>query len=119
MTALVVGLCGGLGAILRFLVDTGVRRLWPTAFPVGTLLVNVTGSFVFGVVTAAAVHADVAEVVRVAAAVGFCGGYTTFSTAMFETVELVRRRRFSYACGYLAGLPVVCLAGAALGYAIG
>lgn len=116
MTALLVGLCGGLGAIARFLVDTGVRRTWPTVFPVATVLINVTGSFALGAVTAAVSQQAAPDVVRLAAGVGFCGGYTTFSTAMVETVGLARGRRPVPAVLNLLATVVVTVAAAALGY---
>lgn len=118
MTALVVGLCGGLGAVLRFLVDTGVRRRWPTAFPVGTLLINVTGSLVLGAATAAIASTEVAGIVPLAMGVGLCGGYTTFSTAMAETVGLARDRLLGRAVLNLFGTTAGTVLAAALGYAL-
>lgn len=116
MTVLLIGLCGAAGAVCRFLVDTGVRRTRPTSFPVATTLVNVVGSVLLGAVAAAAAETDT---VRLAVGAGFCGGYTTFSTAMYEAAALLRDRRLSYAFGYLVGLPVLCVVAAAAGYAIG
>lgn len=118
MTVLAVGLCGGLGAIARFLVDTWLRRAHPTGFPLPTLAINVTGSFVLGVVTAMVVHGSAPDSVRLAVGVGFCGGYTTFSTAMAETVALARERRLLSAAANLLGTPALAVVAAALGYAV-
>lgn len=116
MTALLVGLCGAIGAVTRFLVDTSVRRLWRTRLPVATAMINVTGSLVLGGAVAATAHNSTTALVIGA---GFCGGYTTFSTAMVETASLVRERRVGMATMYLLGLPLVCVLAAAVGYSLG
>lgn len=115
MTVLLIGLCGAAGAMCRFLVDTGVRRIRPFAFPLATTLVNVSGSMLLGAVTAASSEADT---VRLAIGVGFCGGYTTFSTAMYEVATLLRDGRTAYAMSHLVGSPVLCVLAAATGYAV-
>ncbi|UPK74220.1 CrcB family protein [Nocardioidaceae bacterium SCSIO 66511] len=118
MTAVIVGLCGGAGALARFLVDTGVRRWWPVRFPVATLLINLTGSALLGVVVAYAsggVHVSTGAAIGV----GFCGGYTTFSTAMVETATLLRERRVLASAATLVGQPIGCVLAAAVGYALG
>ena len=115
MIGLLVAGCGALGAVARFLVDLGVRRAWPHRFPIATLGINITGSLVLGAVVAATA-AD--STVGLAVGVGFCGGYTTFSTAMVETVTLLRERRRGAAGAYLLGLPIVCVLAAAIGFAL-
>lgn len=117
MIAALIGVAGGFGAVTRFLVDTAVRRVWPTRFPIATVLINVTGSLLLGAVTAAVLVRDAPDAVRLTIGVGFCGGYTTFSTAMIETVRLGRERRAVLACANLLVQPIVCIAAAALGYA--
>ncbi|WP_288968740.1 CrcB family protein, partial [uncultured Microbacterium sp.] len=77
-------LAGGIGAVLRYLVDLGVARLAGRRFPWGILLVNISGSFALGLVTAAL--PDAAFLLGA----GLLGGYTTFSTAMLDTVALWR-----------------------------
>ena len=87
--ALAVGVGGFLGALARYLVSLGVARVWPRPFPLGTLLINVTGSFVLGWFTtwvAARTHLDPAW--RLLVATGFVGAYTTFSTFEYETRRL-------------------------------
>lgn len=117
MTALIVGLCGGLGALARFLLDTGVRRAWPTQLPVATLLINVSGSALLGAIVAYVAGGGTGEI-GAAVGVGFCGGYTTFSTAMIETVALMRERRVFASMCTLLGQPVVCVAAAAGAYVL-
>lgn len=93
MTALLVCLLGGLGAAARFVVDGAVRQRWATAFPAGTVVVNVTGSLLAGLLSGAALAGALGGTASAAAVTGFCGGYTTFSTAMADTVRLVRDGR--------------------------
>lgn len=85
----VVALAGGAGAAARYTVDFAVSARAAGVFPWGTFLVNVSGSFALGVlVGAAAAHALPASW-RLVAGTGFLGGYTTFSTVMYETFRLI------------------------------
>lgn len=82
---------GGVGAAVRFVVDGIVARHNPFRIPLGTLLINVTGSLLLGFLTGWATRHSglpVAADVRAVLGTGFCGGYTTFSTATVETVRL-------------------------------
>ena len=93
MTALLICLLGGLGAMARFAVDGTVRQRWGTSFPAGTVVVNVSGSFLAGLLSGAALAGVLGGPAASVAVIGFCGGYTTFSTAMADTVRLVRDGR--------------------------
>ena len=87
MSALVViavGLVGGMGALARFALDGAVGALLGREFPYGTLAVNLSGSFVLGVLLGAALSGDSYRV----AATGFVGAFTTFSTWSFESHRL-------------------------------
>lgn len=114
--AAVIGLCGAAGAVTRYLVDAAIRRLASSDLPIATTVVNVTGSFLLGVVTAH-VLAEGSNVVRETVGIGFCGGYTTFSTAMSEGVRLHAGGAAVQAATYLLGLPVLCVLAAMLGFA--
>lgn len=118
---LVVGAGGSLGAILRFMVSTVFARRFGTRFPYGTFFINVSGSFILGLfLTLAAQQIMADQVYRWLIAVGFCGGYTTFSTYTYETLTMVRERRLlvallanflgSYLLGLLGALAGVSLA---------
>lgn len=115
MTWLLVGLLGGLGAATRFVVDGAVRGRWTHLFPVATLVVNVTGSFLLGVLTGAVVTRGFDQDALLLAGVGFCGGYTTFSTAMVETVRLAQAGDLRRAAANALGSLVLTVAAAALG----
>lgn len=108
---------GGLGAGLRYAVDVLVMHGRRGAFPLGILVVNVTGSLALGLVTGLApVLGD--EWVTILG-VGMLGGYTTFSTVSTETVLLGQRRRRDWAWMNLLGTLGLCVAGAAVGIGIG
>jgi fluoride exporter len=110
LTVLLLGLAGGLGAGTRFVVDGLVRSRLRTALPVGTMAINITGSFLLGFVAGAVIVQAAPAELQAVAGTGFLGGYTTFSTASFETVRLVQSRRTG-----LALLNAFGTAGAAIG----
>lgn len=119
MIVLWVALAGGVGAVARFVLDGLVRSRVASLFPVGTVVVNVTGSFVLGLVTGLALAHVVPEEMRLVVGTGFCGGYTTFSTASFETVRLVEQRRVGAALLNGVGTLVVTVCVAGLGLWLG
>jgi fluoride exporter len=87
VTALLVMIGAAVGAPSRWLVDQLVRRRVAGVFPWGTVLINVTGSLVLGVVLGASSGNGVDALVALLGT-GFCGGFTTFSSFGFETVRL-------------------------------
>jgi CrcB protein len=109
-----VAVAGAAGALARFVVDGAVKARWATAFPAATLLINVTGSLLLGVLTGLALFHGEPSSVKAIAGTGFCGGYTTFSTASFETIRLVQQGRGGLAALNAVGtLGLTVLAGAA------
>lgn len=113
-----VGVFGGLGALARFVQDALVRARITTGFPWGTVSVNVLGSLLLGLLTGAVFFHGAPDAWRVILGVGFCGGYTTFSTAMVETLTLARDRRWRAAALSLFGTVVATVGAAALGLAV-
>lgn len=118
LTILLMGLAGGLGAGTRFVVDGLVRSKLRTALPVGTIAINVTGSFLLGLVTGAVIAGSAAPELQAIAGTGFLGGYTTFSTASFETVRLMQSRRSGLALLNGIGTAAASIAAAAAGLAL-
>jgi CrcB protein len=82
--ALGVATLGALGAAARFLLDGAISARAGRGFPLGTLAVNLSGAFALGVLVGAAVSTDTSRLLGT----GFLGGYTTFSTWMFESHRL-------------------------------
>ncbi len=115
LLALLVAVAGGLGAIVRYLVDTSFPDSVRKKFPIGIFIVNITGSFALGLVTGGAAHLGVWATIL---GVGLIGGYTTFSTASLDTVMLFLERRVIPGLLNSVGMAVICLAAAIFGIAI-
>ena len=114
MTVLALALAGGLGAVARFVVDGLARDRWGERLPYGVLLVNVTGSLLLGLVVGLVLFRGAPDGLRLVVGTGFCGGYTTFSTASLDAVRLAQQGRPLAAAAYGAGtLLLTVLAGAA------
>lgn len=114
-----LALAGGLGATARFLLDTAVRSRVGTAFPAGTVLINLTGSLLLGLVVGLADAGAVPDALRLVVGTGFLGGYTTFSAASVETEALVVARRRVAAIANGLVVPIVCVVLATAGLALG
>lgn len=119
MIVLLLVLAGGLGSAARFLVDGVVRAKVTADFPVGTVVINVSGSLLLGLVTGLTLARTAPDELRLIAGTGFLGGYTTFSTASFETVRLMQEGRNRAALLNGFGTLVVTTAAAALGLVLG
>ena len=120
MQLLLVGLGGFAGAVLRWLVDGWVSERNPTAFPFGTLVVNLTGSFLLGVLFAWVIERNVLPAdVRAPVMIGFIGAYTTFSTFMLESWRLVEDGAWALATANLVGSVVLGLVAVVAGLAVG
>jgi CrcB protein len=86
-----VGLAGSLGAAARFIADGTARTRFRSPVPVGTILINVVGSLILGVLTGLVEFHHLPATLTLVAGTGFCGGFTTFSTASFESVRLIQQ----------------------------
>ena len=117
IAALAVALGGGLGAALRLLTDRLVTSRQRRPFPLATVLVNVLGSFVLGLVSGLSLL--LGPLWTAALGVGLCGGYTTFSTAMVDAVRLMRDRRGGAALAAVLGTLLWSLLAAAVGTTLG
>jgi CrcB protein len=118
MFTILVGLVGGLGAMLRFVADRlgersfGHRTPWPIA------AVNVLGSFAIGCFAGLALTRTIAHAPATLLTAGLCGGFTTFSTASVDTVRLAAEGRRVGALAHGLGVMVAAVATAAVGLAI-
>jgi CrcB protein len=118
MLVLEIAIAGAVGAMLRSIVDTVVRQRSNETLPRGTLTINVTGSFVLGIVTGLALYHGLGADSRAVYGTGFCGGYTTFSTFAYQTVRLGEQRAYSGAWRNIAASLALPAAAAALGLAL-
>ena len=120
MHILLIGIGGFCGAIARYAVDTLVTDAARTAFPWGTLAVNVTGSFALGLLFAlTAERGSLPEELRLPLGVGFLGAYTTLSTFALESLRLAESGSWGLAVANIGGSVLLGLAAVLLGVAIG
>jgi CrcB protein len=113
-----VGLGGAIGSVARFWLNGIVSRYFET-FPMGTLVINVTGSFVIGFFAASTGTEGrwlVSPAVRTFFMIGICGGYTTFSSFSLQTLNLANNGEWLRAGANIVLSVVLCLAGVWLGF---
>jgi fluoride exporter len=115
-----IGVAGSLGAVSRYWLD-GVVSRWATgAFPWGTFVVNISGCFVIGFLSAVLTGKFLAQpALRTAVLVGFVGAYTTFSTFAYQSFQLARGGAVALAFANLAGSVLAGLVAVWLGTTIG
>ena len=117
-----IALGSALGGMSRFWASGAVARMIGETFPWGTLIVNVTGSFIIGLI-AALTGPDgrifVSSTTRLALMAGFCGGYTTFSSFSLQTLNLMNDGEWAYAGGNIAGSVALCLLAVWAGQGLG
>ena len=102
---------GAIGSGARYLTASWAAALFGATFPWGTLIVNVTGSFLLGVVMHLATSSELlSEDVRLFLASGVLGGFTTYSSFNWETTQLMRSGHWGAAFANVAGTLFVCLA---------
>ncbi|PWH06648.1 fluoride efflux transporter CrcB [Brachybacterium endophyticum] len=116
---ILLSLAGGVGAVARFVLDGLVRSRVSSAMPWGTILINISGSLLLGLVTGMLGAQLLTPELQLVLGAGFLGGYTTSSTASVETVRLLQQRRMVLALGNLLGTLVVGSAAATLGLVLG
>ncbi len=118
---IVVGLAvaGAFGAVLRYAVDHAFQRRARSDFPLGTLVVNVTGAFLLGLLVGSADHHGLSTAWVTVLGTGLVGAYTTFSTFTFDTVRLLENAEWGATAINIAASLGAGLTAAALGLALG
>ncbi|WP_328398528.1 fluoride efflux transporter CrcB [Streptomyces sp. NBC_00390] len=119
ITLLAVGAAAAVGAVARYVLAQYVQYRSPGSFPRGTWLINITGSFVLGLLVGLGARHGLPEQVVTIAGVGFCGAYTTFSTFSYELTLLGQKGQTGKVVLYAASSLAVGLAAAAAGLAVG
>ncbi len=120
MTYLLIALGGAAGALLRYVVDDAVSRVTGGSFPLGTFVINVTGSFVLGLLFAVAVERSLLpQEVRPGLMIGLLGAYTTFSTWMLESWRLIEDGAYVYALANIGGSVLAGMVAVVAGIVVG
>ncbi len=112
-----IALGGAAGSLLRYLVGGAVQRMSAGGFPIGTMFVNVSGCFLIGILVRQFLNMQISPELRALLIVGFCGGYTTFSTFSAETLGLIEGGEYGRAAGYVTLSVVLCLTATLMGMA--
>ena len=114
-----VGAAGALGALARYLLGRFIAGRVTSQFPLGTFVINVSGAFVIGLLSALLSHKLISPVAQLTLTTGFLGGYTTFSTMNWEGMQLARSGSLVVSMLFLGGSVLCGLAAAALGLVLG
>jgi CrcB protein len=113
-----VAVGGALGCVSRYYLTALIQQRAGPSFPVGTLVINITGSFLLGFIMRYALQSGVVSAeTRMLLTSGFCGGYTTFSTYSYEAAMMLEDREYGRATLYIGASVVLALAGTLLGFA--
>lgn len=119
MIVVLLAVAGALGALGRFVLDSYVRsKTKNTLFPWATVGINISGSLLLGFLAGLVLFQDGSSDLQTVIGTGFCGGYTTFSTASVETVRLVRAGRQSLALANAVSTLVLSVGACAGGFAL-
>lgn len=110
---------GAIGTGARYLLSGWLLRITGSVFPYGTLAVNVIGSFLLGFLMEAALAADFPPTLRLALTTGVMGGFTTYSTFNYETLQLFQEDAWLLGFANLGITVIACLVAGVLGLAAG
>jgi CrcB protein len=112
-----VALGSAIGGVARFLLGGLIQRD-TTSFPWGTLVINVTGSFLLGLLMRYAVASPIRAETRAFLTIGLCGGFTTFSTFSYEAVSLLRDGQWLRAGTYVGASVLLSLLAVLAGFVL-
>lgn len=116
--AIAVLIGGAIGSLARLLIGAAITSRVGLAFPVGTLVINITGSLLLGFLMRFALDTTaITPTVRALLTTGFCGGFTTFSTFSFETMDLIQEGSYGRATLYVVSSVVLGLGATFAGFA--
>lgn len=97
---LIVSVGSFFGGGVRYLVSKGIGMVAGTGFPLPTMMVNIAGCFLIGLISGLASTQSISPSIKLLLTTGFCGGFTTFSTFMNENLMLARGGQIAWALGY-------------------
>jgi CrcB protein len=114
-----VAVGAALGGLSRFYLGSMIQQWAGADFPLGTLIINISGSLLLGFIMRYALQSNaITPVTRTMLATGFCGGYTTFSTFAYDTALQLQNREYGRAAVYVGTSVVVAVIGMFAGFAI-
>jgi fluoride exporter len=117
MIYVLIALGGAVGSLLRYLAGGAVQRTSASGFPLGTMVVNVSGCFLIGILVRQFLNMQLSNDLRALLIVGFCGGYTTFSTFSAEAITLAESGEYARASVYVLLSVTLCLVATVAGMA--
>ena len=109
---------GAIGTGVRYLVTVAANRAFGQSFPVGTLIVNLVGSFLLGLIGQLAVRQVISDEARLFLGTGVMGGLTTYSTFNYETTRFLEDRAFALGAANFAATTLGCFLAGLLGMAL-
>jgi CrcB protein len=116
--AVSVAVAGALGALARNLLNDAMAHRVRSDFPYGILTINLAGSFALGLLTGMALYHGLSTDALLIAGTGVCGGFTTWSTSIWETLQLLRLRLFAQTALHTLGGVAIAVGLAAAGIAL-
>lgn len=116
---LLISLAGSTGALTRFLISNSAVRRWGSSFPYGVLIINISGSFFIGTIAGLAGRHFISPSLQSILATGFLGGYTTFSTFIWETLQMASDSKLYLSFLNILGSLLFGLIAVGLGLALG
>jgi len=113
---LIIGTGGFIGSVARYMISQWMQRIFETTFPIGTLTVNILGSFLIGIIYALSEKGGIlSPELRMFLAVGICGGFTTFSSFAYENLNLLSFQQYLYTSLYVGASLIFGLLAVYLG----
>lgn len=111
-----VGIGGSLGAAARYILGNIISKRSQSPFPIGTWVINITGSFLLGFLTQLYLSNRMDEWLLFFGGIGFCGAFTTFSTFGYETITLIQSNKIKLAIIYVISSITVGIISALMGF---